>query len=273
MIRQAMTHLRPAMLAVILIAAAGATPVHAGQRAGQWNGFYAGGFVGGAWGRGDIESDAGALSPQSYFSSLENIALVGGDASGTERAQSFAGGVQLGVNRRFDQLVVGGEIDFGAFDLDGGVGATDIEYPNFPGVAYTVSAAYSTDWLFTARGRLGWVASPNLLLYLTGGLAAADVKASNSFYDSVVSLGSVAAKGSSTHTDFKVGYTLGGGLEVATLNGPWSLKAEYLYVDLGRTRTDAVIVAPVPRFRSPLDTSVSINASIARIGINYSFYD
>ncbi|AHB47739.1 porin [Hyphomicrobium nitrativorans NL23] len=271
MIRQALTHVRPALMAVpalILMATAGAVPA----QAEQWNGVYIGAFVGGAWSRGDIESDAGTLSPQSYFSNLVNIALVEGDASGTGQGQSFAGGAQLGVNRRFDQFVVGGEVDFSAFDLSGDVGAINGVYLNFPTLAYNVSASYSADWLFTARGRLGWLASPNLLVYLTGGLAVADVKVSNSFHDEFVVAGRAGARGASSHTSTKIGYTLGGGVELA-LDGSWSLKAEYLYVDLGKTSSHAMIVPPVGTTRSPLDTSASINASIARIGLNYSFYD
>ncbi|HWK38044.1 MAG TPA: outer membrane beta-barrel protein, partial [Hyphomicrobium sp.] len=93
---------------------------------------------------------------------------------------------------------------------------------------------------------------------------------SNAFFDEVPTTNAIAARGSSSHTSTKAGYTLGGGVE-ASLWGPWSIKAEYLYVDLGKVSTSGVIVPPIGPSRSPLDTSVDLTANIARVGINYSF--
>ena len=238
--------------------------------ADPWNGYYVGAFAGGAWGKGDIVTDVGPVNANSYFSSNGNIASIENSASGRDRSRAFTGGVQLGANQRFNQILLGAEVDFGAFDMNGSRGAGPIEYPTFPGLAYTASVSYSTDWLLTARGRVGWLAAPNLLLYFTGGLALSDVKASNAFFDEVPTTNAIAARGSSSHTSTKAGYTLGGGVE-ASLWGPWSIKAEYLYVDLGKVSTSGMIVPPIGPSRSPLDTSVDLTANIARVGINYSF--
>lgn len=262
------------MAAVVAMSVAAASSAEADPtQTDPWNNFYVGAFAGGAWGSGDFASYAGDRSPSSYFSSDQNIALVERDSSGNARAGTFTGGIQLGANQRFNQFVVGAEVDFGAFDLNGSRDAVDASYAGFAGIAYTVRASYSTDWLLTARGRLGWLASPNMLLYFTGGLALSDVKASNEFFDRrVVPPLVFGARGSSSHTRTKAGYTLGGGIE-ANLGGPWSIKAEYLYVDLGKISTHATIVGPAPLISSPLDTTVDVTANIARVGITYSFSD
>ncbi|KWT66253.1 hypothetical protein APY04_2449 [Hyphomicrobium sulfonivorans] len=254
-----------AALSVAATSPAQADPSHAAP----WNGFYVGAFAGGAWGSGDTTTDVGEVNATSFFSSDENIASIEQNASGKTRSGSFTGGVQLGANQRFNQFLIGAEVDFGAFDLNGERGAADIPYPTFPGPAYTVKASYSTDWLLTARGRLGWLATPDMLLYFTGGLALSDVKASNEFFDSFVTIG---AQGASTRTRTKAGYTIGGGIE-ANLGGPWSIKAEYLSVDLGKVTTKGIVVPQAGPNRSPLDTSVDVTANIARVGINYSFND
>jgi outer membrane immunogenic protein len=248
-----------------LAAALLALPV--ASRADPWNGFYAGVFAGGAWGNGDIATDVGRLGPGSYFSTQSSIDSVERSASGEKQSQGFVGGVQFGANRRFDRFVIGAEVDYGAFNLGGHHGAADVQYPQFP-FLYTVDTAYSTDWLLTGRGRLGWLASPDLLVFFTGGLAVSDVKVSNSFFDrnGVV----VGAQGGSTSSRTKLGYTLGGGFEFA-VSGPWSIKAEYLYVDLGKSTVASSI--GFVGLTNPFDTSVDLTANVGRIGINYSFTD
>ncbi|MBI1648596.1 outer membrane protein [Hyphomicrobium sulfonivorans] len=244
-----------------------ADPTHADP----WNGFYVGAFAGGAWGSGHTTTDVGEVNATSYFSTQQNVDLVEGDTSGKARSGSFTGGVQLGAQQRFNQVVVGAEADFGALDLSGSRGAADIPYPTFPTLAYTARASYSTNWLSTARVRIGWLAAPNMLLFVSGGLALSDVNVSNTFYDKLLS-GSISARGSSSNTRIKAGYTLGGGVE-ASLGGPWSIKAEYLYVDLGEVSTSGVVLPPLGIGRSPLDTSIDLTANIARLGVNYSFSD
>jgi len=237
--------------------------------ADPWNGYYIGAFAGGAWSNGDTRTDVESDSPARYFTPT-SAAAVEASASGDAHGQAFVGGVQVGANRRFDQFVIGAEIDYGAFNLGGRQSASDAEYPGFGNLLhYNVDASYSTDWLFTARGRLGWLTSPNLLIYFTGGLAVSDVKVSNSFVDRTAVL-NPGAIGGSANSRTKAGYTLGGGFEFAVA-GPWSVKGEYLYVDLGKSHVSSSI-----RYNNnynPFDTSVDLTANIARIGVNYRLTD
>ncbi len=83
-----------------------------------------------------------------------------------------------------------------------------------------------------------------------------------------------AATESGTIRDTRVGWTAGVGTEYA-FGGGWSLKAEYLYVDLGSvsaTSTNLVGFAGTTPFPSNVYThSVDLKSNIVRVGVNYKF--
>jgi len=95
------------------------------------------------------------------------------------------------------------------------------------------------DWLGTVRGRVGFLATPALLMYGTGGFAYGEVKVSTSITQSNTDCanfgaGSCVASNAATsgESQTRAGWTAGGGFE--WLFAPqWSAKAEYLFYDLG----------------------------------------
>jgi outer membrane immunogenic protein len=248
----------------------------------NWSGFYFGGYVGGAWGDSNVRTDAGTFVPgSSYFTSIANIDSINQNGTGQLSPDSVIGGVQIGANLQKGNWVFGLEADFGAFNLNGGRGATNVPYPSQPNpppptaATYTVRASMDTDWLFTARARLGYALQPNLFIYATGGLALTNLRVSNSFSDDAASAG----VGGGSHTQTMTGWTLGGGAEVA-LSRAWSIKAEYLYVDFGSTTVrSSVACGPAANFDcntipitpNAFSTSADLAAHIARLGLNYKF--
>jgi outer membrane immunogenic protein len=104
-------------------------------------------------------------------------------------------------------------------------------------------------WLGTARARLGYAGWNNWLPYITGGIGIGDVKADNS----------LAGEASDT----RFGWTAGLGIEYALLSH-WSVKAEYLYVDLGNLDCTACNAAGA-------DDNVSFKSHLVRAGLNYRF--
>nr|WP_244608018.1 outer membrane beta-barrel protein [Bradyrhizobium vignae] len=72
--------------------------------------------------------------------------------------------------------------------------------------------------------------------------------------------------------DTRVGWTAGVGTEYA-FGGGWSLKAEYLYVDLGRSTLNSTnLVAGVTSYPGNVYThSVDIKSNIVRVGVNHKF--
>jgi outer membrane immunogenic protein len=162
------------------------------------------------------------------------------NAFGTADA-SLSGGLvggTLGVNYQMGQAVIG---------LEGDLDWSNIRGSTSTGICTGGSCETRNSWLSTVRGRLGY-AVDRFMPYVTGGVAFGDIKAAP------------AGFGSTTTT--KTGWTLGGGLEAA-IAGPWTAKAEYLYVDLGKGSCD-VTVCGVP-------TNVGFRTNIVRVGLNYRF--
>ncbi len=150
---------------------------------------------------------------------------------------SVVGGT-LGYNWQAGQLVFGLEGDIDWSNIGGRTGN---------GLCAGISCETKNTWLGTARGRVGY-AWDRFLPYITGGLAVGDVKSTPAGFGS--------------ETDTQVGWTLGGGAEVA-LAGPWTAKVEYLYVDLG--------TASCGTSACGVSTDVDFHTNLVRGGINYRF--
>ncbi len=258
----------------------------------DWTGFYVGGYVGGAWGHSNASTSTTCpplgwtgVFTGGYYCSLPstpataaNAAAVAAAGTGSANSSTFVGGVQAGYNWQSGSVVYGVETDFGSFSLSnsrqgGGVYVANsflIPPPVMAGKSFTVGTSLSTDWLFTARGRLGWAVS-DWLVYVTGGLAVTDMKASLSFSDTVASGGFSGAAGFGSSSSTKLGYTVGAGGQYA-LNQRWSLKAEYLFVDFGSINTSALVAHPAfVGYSNLLSTSEDLKAHVVRVGVNYKF--
>jgi outer membrane immunogenic protein len=103
----------------------------------------------------------------------------------------------------------------------------------------------------------------------TGGAAIAEVKSNFTFTDTFAS-----ALETGAIRDTRIGWTAGAGGEYALGNG-WSFKAEYLYVDLGRstvTSNNLTAFTPPAAFSTQVLThSANLSSSIVRAGVNYHF--
>jgi outer membrane immunogenic protein len=110
------------------------------------------------------------------------------------------------------------------------------------------------------RARAG-VAWNQFLFYGTGGYAAGNVN----LYDS-----SHYAAGVTETADVKQtlsGWAAGAGVEWAFAEH-WTLKGEYLHVDLGSATTHSTLL---PAFNVGYFHSHDITAEIGRVGLNYKF--
>jgi outer membrane immunogenic protein len=109
-----------------------------------------------------------------------------------------------------------------------------------------------SDALGTVRARGGF-AIDNSLIYATGGLAVAQIKAYDAGFTSVA-----AQSGSAV----RLGWTVGAGVE-QKLDAHWSVKAEYLYTSFARA-TYFTLAGYSPE-------KVDMSANIVRAGVNYKF--
>jgi iron complex outermembrane recepter protein len=140
--------------------------------------------------------------------------------------------------------------------------------------AAALDRAQKLDWFATVRGRLGAVVTPDTLMYLTGGLAVAEIRTAGTvagFSSSVDENGNLVATpiglGFYDHRT-KAGWTAGAGFE-AHLSGNLTGKVEYLYLDFGRVST----AATNPSNSAPLAVNLESRVSdhIVRVGLNYKF--
>ncbi len=236
----------------------------------NWNGWYAGLNVGAA-----VNDSQYDINPAGCFVTGCGAGGIPGNAfrrysaglSGTD----FTGGGQVGYNYHFAPLWVAGfETDFnynGVRNSD--VLSQPLGPPLFGPGTFFHAVSTGLDWFGTVRGRLGVLATPNLLLYGTAGLAYG--QASSTTNTSFSFLSDTYA-GSASTTRF--GWTAGAGAEWLVTRA-WSVKAEYLYVDLGRADYASGCISPAAVCNSVTppfyQTSVQTREHVARVGVNYHF--
>jgi outer membrane immunogenic protein len=221
----------------------------------NWTGFYIGANAGGVW------SDAGTVFTASpvFFSAAAQISA---DGSVGLNKSGFTGGAQVGYNWQRDRFVLGVEADINYTDLNKSVSITRAAAASLP-LGYTVFESISSNWLATFRGRAGFAAN-NWLFYGTGGLAVANFGFTQGSFFRDCPCGVV---GSSSST--RAGWTAGGGVEYGVTSN-WTVKAEYLYVNLGtQSFADSLAAGGFPG--ATFTHQQTLNENIVRVGLNYRF--
>jgi outer membrane immunogenic protein len=229
----------------------------------SWTGFYIGSNFGWIGSTDNTITNTGTDSGSLGLGSL----LAGGAIPGSVGIShsNFLGGGQIGYNWQWTpNWVVGLETDF-----DGIASSSSTVISAFPGNATFPPAqtgfATALDTLGTVRGRVGYLAAPEWLLYATGGLAYGETKLRTAFACAAC----VPSVANAPLTDnWQVGWTAGAGVEWR-FAPQWSVKAEYLYVDLGSiSNTVHFNYGP----SSSLTSSFNERDNIVRAGISYKFW-
>jgi outer membrane immunogenic protein len=170
------------------------------EPAHSWTGAYVGVHGGGGW--GDLAyRDSLVLFDETFRDGL--------DAAG------FVGGVQLGGNRQFGNLVVGGELSVSGADITGSDPAC------FADVIFDGKCGARVNWLVTGLARLGYAHDR----WLFSGAAGWSVAGAD--YD-IVDFGFPVSFGTSETLS---GFTYGAGFNYA-LTRSVSFGVEYLHADL-----------------------------------------
>ena len=139
----------------------------------------------------------------------------------------------------------------------------------YVGGILTTTVATSLDWFGTVRGRLGVLPVDNVLLYATGGLAYGSVRTTTTGSNRApinCDGGHIYCATGST-SGISVGWTVGGGIEYAFARN-WTVKAEYLYLDLGDS---SVSFIDHDVRGGAMTATTGFTAHIARAGLNYRF--
>jgi outer membrane immunogenic protein len=239
-------------------------PIAAPAAAPNWSGFY----IGGNFGAGRDQNDAtvtGASTDPALDPFLAFFLAAGAvPTSPSAAADGGFGGGQIGYNWQIDpHWVLGAETDFEWSRIKGSDSQTPTPF-GFDLATWSVSK--KLDWFGTVRARAGFLVDPSVMFYATGGYAYGRTTMSYSTAD--ITNGCLANAficGAASSSGISNGWTAGGGVE-AMLTQHLTMKAEYLYVDLGgRTVNDPT--------NTPLVFSASsqFHEQTVRVGLNYLF--
>jgi outer membrane immunogenic protein len=225
-----------------------------GQRA--WNGIYVG-------------LSGGARSSQTAWTTTD-FAFFGPPIPGTNDESyndtAFRGGLYAGYNWQFaPRWIAGVEGDFGGANkkttqigflpgLSGGIPGGPIN----PGD----SSSVKTTWDASLRARLGFLATPSLLVYGTGGIAWLHYEIA-----SVCGTFTCIAEFTSASAKTAQGWTIGGGLEAAIMDG-WRARAEYRYADFGTSQHALDVLGPVT---VPALVDIKLQTHTVMFGLGYLF--
>ena len=248
----------------------------------MWTGFYVGLNAGYTFANSNnttltsfpIAVGAGAGAAAAMASSA-----AAGSAIIPSNRDGFIGGGQVGYNWQFASAFVAGfEADIqGVAGSNNAASVTNLVpvagFPANPALAIN-TASSRLDYLGTVRGRLGWLFTPTLLVYGTGGLAYGGVTTNASTFQSFLNAGLAPFAGASAFADTRVGWTAGGGLEWMFWPN-WSAKVEYLYYDLGNVTQSApyfgVNAGGGVFFTNAFTSTTRFDGHIVRAGLNYHF--
>lgn len=249
----------------------------------NWTGFYVGGNAGYSWGAWDTTSNQHVFN----FESLTEKPKVNGPLGGLQIGYNWQGNGSRWVwGIEADIQLTGEKKTLNWSDpelppsqpapppcapglvLVGGICVVPVtDFVPRSGGPATLSSQWEFPWFGTARVRGGYAPDPDWLIYGTGGLAFGEAQYKFNFSQPGAAANSPPAPTNyslATH-DTRIGFALGAGAETK-LDKNWSVKFEYLYVDLGTTSINTKDIDGQP-FR----VEYRVRDQIGRIGLNYAF--
>jgi outer membrane immunogenic protein len=276
----------------------------AASTSSPWTGFHFGLNAGGTWGNSASISTTGFpiyARPQSAATTIPVVAGVATGLTGSQSLQSaggFIGGAQFGYDFQYGRAVFGVETDFQG--VAGGEQTGGPTVRSFPYSYYSLSRdAYlsnneitrsssqkTLNYIGTARARVGYLFTPDILVYATGGFAygGAALKSSTEVME-ISELTDEFGLGHSAKSGTLAGWTAGGGVEWMFAS-KWSAKLEYLYYDLGRMQMFGGAAYQIRNSVAPFgagtpqgalatvtgqNVAARFNGNILRVGVNYHF--
>jgi outer membrane immunogenic protein len=260
----------------------------------SWTGWYAGVNAGASFGNVKTDFNVAPVTESNLSGAGVTATTPGVAFSNREYPSGFIGGGQIGYNWQFSPIwVVGLEADFqGALERD----SNNLTNPfscvappaacGGPGVGTLSGTAVTNhttqiDWFGTVRARIGYVwGNGEVMSYLTGGLAYGEVKIGGTNTVSIPPSSVVPSLTSAFgHSQVNIGWTVGYGIEGKLLIPGWTLKAEYLYVDLGTLdaagsggSVNFFDIVPFNLAGGQVTTHTHFTDNILRVGLNYQFH-
>ena len=230
----------------------------------SWTGFYLGASAGGIWGSNHLTSTPADPGTTAFWGPCFAAGACPRDYGRNTGVSGEVGG-QLGYNWQVKSIVLGVETDIQWTDVRS---ATSVNLTNVGFVPYNGVASAKLEWFGTTRGRIGFLAMPNLLLYGTGGVAYGSI--GSSWTANFPATGQLVA---GFNRSTQVGWVAGAGAE-QKLNRNWIVGVEYLHMELQSHSFG------VTGFGSPGCTALNCNFNVGannfktdtvRVRVSYEF--
>ncbi len=256
----------------------------------NWTGGQAGGFGGGSQLNASFVEPGSNLCPGPYSGYASGVSANYSGCRETlfdfdNNKTVFTGGLLAGYRWQMGAFVAGLEADVafkGSTKESRAIHPITTVYnaggnnPHIRSEHFTGKVSQSTD--ASLRARLGVLVGPSVLAYATGGLAFGRVcghfsyaaTIDDSSYNNNNTSSYASASGQSNWCNTRVGYTAGGGVEVALHRG-WKARVEYRYTDLGTYHRDTPLA--VHSVAGATCGSAGFNcAGKARVDIDTAFH-
>src|SRR4051812_6693012 len=270
-------------LAFILVAVAAGTasaadmpmkawPAPAPRVVSDWTGFYVGFHGGYGWAQPKITDFDLNQSNTNRTDTTLDVSEADTPLHAPKLKGALIGG-HAGYNWQWGQRsVVGFEIDYSVASLKRTqtANAHIDETPLDPEVFETRTLKSKLDGLASARARVGFLVSPELLLYGTGGLAWGHTKFTDTFQALFVSVENdvLVSRASSNH----FGWAAGAGAEWKLWDSGLMFRVEYLHYDFGSTSLGYDVTLNDRRKLDSFNMHVDkLSTDVARAGISYKF--
>ncbi|MEM1288650.1 MAG: outer membrane beta-barrel protein [Pseudomonadota bacterium] len=217
----------------------------------DWNGIYAGLFVG--YTHGDVDSTiTGGTTP-----------VVGSVSNAGDDLEGFSGGLLVGYDFQFDNFVVGlaADVALGNVEYSGVASAM----PPPPTVPAAFDLEMDLEFLATVRARGGFLVTPNTLIYGTGGVAFGRTN-TDIVQRPGTGTGGTLVDGNDEND--RLGFTVGAGVEHRF--------TEFVSVDLRANYTDLGSETyrgggPPPAPVQTVEIEQEVNFFDVRFGVNVRF--
>jgi outer membrane immunogenic protein len=245
----------------------------------SWTGFYVGGDVGAKW--GDDKWTAASLRDSPTPISLP----IDGTSPTTFNTTAARVGAYAGYNWQFaPRWITGVEGDYGYSNKTrSNIGFPGCEEAGGCTVGFVVTpnglplggdlTSVDLRWDASARARLGYLVTPDLLLYGTGGAAWQNIQVTGTcggFAASPYCNGPPQPNLSSiTQGATRTGWTVGAGVEWHAW-GNWLLRGEYRFADFG-TWNSVFPFGTTPASNNTYRFQVQTETHIATVGLAYKF--
>ncbi len=252
----------------------------------NWTGPYLGTSLGYGWGEDGLAytaNDEQAIYNIDYCAPLAPAGTCGtAPPINSLRYSGILGGPQIGYNHQLTpKWLIGVESDIGWTGIKGSQSLSGLTL-GAGGAPYAQSMSTEVSWFGTVRGRLGFLPVDNLLTYVTGGLAYGRVAQSGTYAlppgsGAIAGFGGTCPAGlapcySGSANSTTAGWAIGGGFEYGLLKN-WSLKAEYLYVNLdSKSLNETATIQFGGNALSSFNAKAGDAAfNVVRVGVNYHF--